>query len=213
MRSVPAQLAATPGAEEAVAFVVDAYGTRLQRPGRTVAHPIAVAGLLASQGHPAPVVMAGLAHDLLEDTDVSADELRGRFGPQVSRLVEALTQDTTIDEYRDRKGRASSADPRRGATGSHDHGGRQARQARDSATATAQASPGPLSSDPRRRRGPLRPQSAQRAAARAARPLVSASDGDGRPAGEPRAVAELLLDAQQLVVLRHALAARRRSRS
>ena len=103
MRSVPAQLAATPGAEEAVAFVGDAYRTRLQRPGRTVAHPIAVAGLLASQGHPALVVMAGLAHDLLEDTDVSADELLGRFGPQVSRLVEALTQDTTIDEYRDRK--------------------------------------------------------------------------------------------------------------
>ena len=47
--------------------------------------------------------MAGVAHDLLEDTDVSADELLGRFGPQVSRLVEALTQDTTIDEYRDRK--------------------------------------------------------------------------------------------------------------
>ena len=103
MRSVPSQLAATPGAEEAVAFVVDAYGTRLQRPGRTVEHPIAVAGLLASQGHPAPVVMAGLAHDLLEDTDVAADELLGRFGPEVSRLVEALTQDTAIDEYRDRK--------------------------------------------------------------------------------------------------------------
>ena len=103
MRSVPAQLAATPGAEEAVAFLDDAYRTRLQRPGRTVAHPIAVAGLLASQGHPGPVVMAGLAHDLLEDTDVSADELLDRFGPEVSRLVAALTQDPTIDEYRDRK--------------------------------------------------------------------------------------------------------------
>jgi (p)ppGpp synthase/HD superfamily hydrolase len=92
MTSVPAQLAATPGAKDAVAFLLDAYRTRVLRPGRTVEHPIAVAGLLASQRHPAPVVIVGLMHDVLEDSDVAADELLGRFGPEVSRLVEALTQ-------------------------------------------------------------------------------------------------------------------------
>ena len=103
MTPLPPQLAATPGAKDAVAFLLDAYRTRLLRPGRTVEHPIAVAGLLASQGHPAPVVIAGLMHDVLEDTDVATDELIGRCGPEVSRLVEALTQDTAIEEYRDRK--------------------------------------------------------------------------------------------------------------
>ena len=92
-----------PGAEEAIPFLVDAYGARLRRPGRTIEHPIAVAKLLAADGHPPPVVLAGLMHDVLEDTDVTADELLGRFGSEVSRLVEALTQDTAVDDYRGRK--------------------------------------------------------------------------------------------------------------
>ncbi len=103
MRSRSSQLAATPGVAQAVAFVVDAYATRLWRPGRTPDHPMAVAGLLAASGQPPEVVTAGVLHDVLEDTDVTVAELVGPFGPEVVRLVEALTQDAAIDEYRDRK--------------------------------------------------------------------------------------------------------------
>jgi (p)ppGpp synthase/HD superfamily hydrolase len=86
-----------------MAFVADAYGARLQRPGRDVEHPIAVATLLAADGHAPPVVLAGLLHDVLEDTTVAPCELVDRFGPDVSRLVIALTQDPAIEKYRDRK--------------------------------------------------------------------------------------------------------------
>jgi (p)ppGpp synthase/HD superfamily hydrolase len=67
-------------------------------------HSLAVARLLKEDGQPDTVVLAGLLHDVLEDTDVTPAELRQRFGPEVTRLVEAMTQDPAIAEYERRKG-------------------------------------------------------------------------------------------------------------
>lgn len=92
-----------PGAERALTFAGDAYRTRSRRPGRTVGHPIAVGRLLADDGQPALVVIAGILHDVLEDTDASEGELEDAFGSELARLVGALTQDPAIDNYRDRK--------------------------------------------------------------------------------------------------------------
>jgi (p)ppGpp synthase/HD superfamily hydrolase len=89
--------------DAAQAFLVEAYRTRRRRPGRTAEHPIAVSQLLADDGQPAIVVVAGLLHDVLEDTDVTPGELRERFGQDVVRLVEALTHDATIAKYGERK--------------------------------------------------------------------------------------------------------------
>jgi (p)ppGpp synthase/HD superfamily hydrolase len=62
-----------------------------------------VAQLLAAEGQPEHIVVAGLLHDVLEDTDVTEAELRFRFGSDVAVLVAALTQDTAHEAYRDRK--------------------------------------------------------------------------------------------------------------
>ena len=101
--SVQRELADIPGADAAVAFLSEAYRTRLRRPGRTVEHPIAVATLLAKEGQPSRVVVAGILHDILEDTDASSDELDTTFGAEITRLVGALTQDSAIKKYRTRK--------------------------------------------------------------------------------------------------------------
>jgi (p)ppGpp synthase/HD superfamily hydrolase len=93
----------SPEAEQALSFVKDAYLRRLSRAGRTAEHPIAVSRLLREDGQPRPLVLAGLLHDLLEDTEVSPAELRERFGTEVAQLVEALTQDDSIDKHRARK--------------------------------------------------------------------------------------------------------------
>jgi guanosine-3',5'-bis(diphosphate) 3'-pyrophosphohydrolase len=89
------------GFEDARAFVEEAYRTRGDHDD--LDHPLAVAQLLREDGKPPVLVTAGLLHDLLEDTDVSADELRERFGPEVTRIVEALTQDPSISGYAQRK--------------------------------------------------------------------------------------------------------------
>ncbi|MHB1568001.1 MAG: HD domain-containing protein [Solirubrobacteraceae bacterium] len=98
-----ARLADIPGTDAAIAFLTEAYETRLQRAGRTAEHPEDVARLLADDGQAAPLVIAGLLHDVLEDTDTSAQAVQDAFGPHVARLVKALTQDPAIHNYRRRK--------------------------------------------------------------------------------------------------------------
>ena len=97
------QLVDTPETRSALALLDHAYATRLTRSGKTVEHPIAVAELLRADGQPPSVVATGLLHDVLEDTDVTATELRDRFGEQITRWVEALTQDPSIGKYGRRK--------------------------------------------------------------------------------------------------------------
>jgi GTP diphosphokinase / guanosine-3',5'-bis(diphosphate) 3'-diphosphatase len=94
-----------PGADtdKALTFLRDAYASRLRRKGRTAEHPIAVSELLREDGQPPDLVLAGLLHDVLEDTNVAPEELRRQFGPDVTRLVEALTQDESIPKHRARK--------------------------------------------------------------------------------------------------------------
>jgi len=68
-----------------------------------IEHPIAVANLLAEQDYPEKVLAAALLHDIVEHTDTGEGELPGRFGPEVAQLVAALTEDTEIEPYEERK--------------------------------------------------------------------------------------------------------------
>ena len=70
---------------------------------RFIEHPLEVAELLRAAGCSEVVVAAGLLHDVVEDTAVSLDELRERFGADVAGLVEAVTDDAAIGSYRQRK--------------------------------------------------------------------------------------------------------------
>ena len=45
-----------------------------------IAHPIAVAGLLRSLGGDSITIAAGFLHDVVEDTEVSPEEIEERFG-------------------------------------------------------------------------------------------------------------------------------------
>lgn len=57
-----------------------------------IAHPVAVAGLLRELGGDSAMIAAGFLHDVVEDTDVTADEIETLFGPEVRRLVEGVTK-------------------------------------------------------------------------------------------------------------------------
>lgn len=48
------------------------------------------------------IVISGLLHDLLEDTDVTSDEIRSKFGKDVANIVEATSFDESIDDYLER---------------------------------------------------------------------------------------------------------------
>jgi guanosine-3',5'-bis(diphosphate) 3'-pyrophosphohydrolase len=68
-----------------------------------VEHPMRVAGLLDEHGFRQEVLAAALLHDVVEDSETALDELREEFGDEVAGFVGALTDDESIDSYRERK--------------------------------------------------------------------------------------------------------------
>lgn len=68
-----------------------------------VEHPMRVAALLDEHGYGEEVLAAALLHDVVEDSETSLDELREKFGGAVAGLVGAMTDDESIDDYRQRK--------------------------------------------------------------------------------------------------------------
>jgi (p)ppGpp synthase/HD superfamily hydrolase len=87
----------------ALALARRLYAAPLQRPGKTLDHPLAVARLVDAEGCPPDVVIAALLHDIIEDAGLTSDELRRCFGQRVARTVAALSEDTGIDDYVERK--------------------------------------------------------------------------------------------------------------
>lgn len=57
-----------------------------------IAHPVAVAGLLRDLGGSSVMIAAGFLHDVVEDTDITLEEIESRFGVEVRRLVEGVTK-------------------------------------------------------------------------------------------------------------------------
>ena len=68
-----------------------------------VTHPVEVACLLHEAGYQDEVVAAGVLHDVLEDTDAQRSDLESRFGSRVAELVDAVTDDPTIQDDSERK--------------------------------------------------------------------------------------------------------------
>ncbi|BAY41007.1 (p)ppGpp 3-pyrophosphohydrolase [Nostoc sp. NIES-2111] len=62
-----------------------------------ISHPIAVAGLLRDLGGSPAMIAAGFLHDVVEDTDVTIEEIEERFGPEVRQLVEGVTKLSKIN--------------------------------------------------------------------------------------------------------------------
>lgn len=61
-----------------------------------ILHPFAVAMRLQKEGFSDDVVAAGLVHDVLEDTDYPAEQLRKELGNKVYKMVLSVTNDDTL---------------------------------------------------------------------------------------------------------------------
>jgi RelA/SpoT family (p)ppGpp synthetase len=57
-----------------------------------ICHPVAVAGILRDLGGSAAMIAAGFLHDVVEDTDVTIEEIEQHFGAEVRCLVEGVTK-------------------------------------------------------------------------------------------------------------------------
>lgn len=68
-----------------------------------LSHPLGVMELLIDAGAPEPVVVAGVLHDVLEDTDATSGDLESRFGADVAKLVMDLSEADKTLSWEDRK--------------------------------------------------------------------------------------------------------------
>jgi GTP diphosphokinase / guanosine-3',5'-bis(diphosphate) 3'-diphosphatase len=73
---------------------VDAHKDQRRKSGEAyVFHPIAVAKIVASEiGLGATSIAAALMHDVVEDTDITVQDIEKWFNPKVAQLVEGLTK-------------------------------------------------------------------------------------------------------------------------
>ncbi len=57
-----------------------------------IAHPIAVAGILGELGMDSVSIVAGLLHDIVEDTEITLEEIEKDFGKETALLVDGVTK-------------------------------------------------------------------------------------------------------------------------
>jgi (p)ppGpp synthase/HD superfamily hydrolase len=62
-----------------------------------IAHPVHVSVILMRHGFGEDMAIAGLLHDVVEDTDVPLEAIRAEFGPEIALLVEAVSETKTVD--------------------------------------------------------------------------------------------------------------------
>ncbi len=66
-------------------------------------HVVHVATILQRYGYSDDVVIAGLLHDTVEDSDLTLDEVQAQFGDEVARLVAGVTQPADAATWKERR--------------------------------------------------------------------------------------------------------------
>ncbi|HQR60951.1 MAG TPA: bifunctional (p)ppGpp synthetase/guanosine-3',5'-bis(diphosphate) 3'-pyrophosphohydrolase [Methylophilaceae bacterium] len=78
---------------EAYRFSAAAHEGQLRKSGDPyISHPVTVAGILAELHLDPPSLMAALLHDVMEDTEVTKQQLAEQFGKTVAELVDGVSK-------------------------------------------------------------------------------------------------------------------------
>lgn len=83
--------------ERALFFLSNALQDSGHNTKPVLLHSIQVAEMLWEKGCPQDVVIAAVLHDVVEDTDITIDDVGQSFGHQVAVYVDALTVSDTQD--------------------------------------------------------------------------------------------------------------------
>jgi len=79
--------------QRAYEYARDAHIDQFRKSGEPyIIHPVQVAGILVSLELDATTISAGFLHDVVEDTDVTKEDLEQQFGKEVSMLVDGVTK-------------------------------------------------------------------------------------------------------------------------
>ena len=74
-------------------FAYQAHDGVVRKTGEPyIIHPVSVACILADLHMDMPTILAALLHDVVEDTPITTDDIKEKFGQQVAELVDGLTK-------------------------------------------------------------------------------------------------------------------------
>src|SRR3989338_2085111 len=81
--------------QKAIRFAITAHDgqTRKGKDIPYITHPLTVALILSQVGASEDVIVAGILHDVVEDSDVELDDVQEQFGEPVADLVKAVTEE------------------------------------------------------------------------------------------------------------------------
>ena len=83
----------SPQLEKAFIVAKEAHEGQFRHSGEPfITHPLAVAAILAELGMDTDTIIAGLLHDVIEDTDVTLETIRQEFSPEIAKLVDGVTK-------------------------------------------------------------------------------------------------------------------------
>jgi (p)ppGpp synthase/HD superfamily hydrolase len=90
---------------EAIEFATRAHTGQYRKASRLpyIYHPTSVARILIECDASEEAIIAGLLHDVIEDTKVTLNELRSQFGDSVADLVNALSEPDRSAPWETRK--------------------------------------------------------------------------------------------------------------
>ena len=83
---------------DAYYFADRSHDGQLRKSGEPyIAHPLEIALYLSELRLDEQTIAAALLHDVVEDCDVPLEELSGKFGPEIAKLVDGVTKLTRMD--------------------------------------------------------------------------------------------------------------------
>ena len=90
--------------EEAIEVAAEAHQGQYRKGTRTpyITHPYAVGLILMDAGCPEALIIAGILHDTVEDTDLTLEFIHERFGAYIADIVDGCSENKTL-RWRARK--------------------------------------------------------------------------------------------------------------
>lgn len=80
--------------DEAILFAVDAHKGAYRKCSKTpyILHPLEAAAIVATMTDDEKVIAAAVLHDVVEDTSVTVEDIREKFGDYIAELVASETE-------------------------------------------------------------------------------------------------------------------------
>lgn len=88
--------------QDAIAFLVKAYESNDNEGKPELFHALYTGMKLIEFGYSGDTVIAGFLHDIIEESDITKDNVQQKFGNTVADIVAANTKDLSIEDKKER---------------------------------------------------------------------------------------------------------------